>query len=150
MIYAFAIGFFAGLRSLTPPAVTAWAARLGWLDLYRPLSLVGSVPSVAILTVLGLAELVGDKLPQTPNRTAALGLIARLLSGSFCGACLASSAGEPTFVGALLGATGGIAGAFGGYAARKRLVRGLNAPDISVALIEDLLAVAGSIWIVSR
>ena len=150
MVYSFVIGFFAGLRSMTPPAVSAWAARLGWLDLARPLSLVGLLPSAAGFTVLALAELTGDKLPQAPSRTAALGLIARVATGGFCGACIASSAGQAIFLGGLLGATGGIAGAFGGYAVRKRLVRGLNAPDIYVALIEDFIAVAGSIWIVSR
>ena len=47
LLLAFLIGFFAGLRSLTPPAATAWAAYLGWLKLERPLSLVGSAPAVA-------------------------------------------------------------------------------------------------------
>jgi uncharacterized membrane protein len=31
LILAFRIGFFSGLRSLTAPAATAWAVRLGWL-----------------------------------------------------------------------------------------------------------------------
>jgi hypothetical protein len=31
LLFAFLIGFFAGLRSLIPPAVTAWATHLGWL-----------------------------------------------------------------------------------------------------------------------
>ena len=35
--FAFLIGFFAGLRSLTAPAVTAWAVHLGWLKLEGPL-----------------------------------------------------------------------------------------------------------------
>jgi uncharacterized membrane protein len=42
LLLAFLIGFFAGLRSLTAPAATAWAAYLGWLKLERPLSLIGS------------------------------------------------------------------------------------------------------------
>ena len=32
-LFALGIGFAAGLRSLTPPAVVAWAAHLGWLNL---------------------------------------------------------------------------------------------------------------------
>src|SRR5512137_1563938 len=58
LLLAFLIGFFAGLRSLTAPAATAWAVYLGWLRLERPLSLIGSILSVAILTLLALAELV--------------------------------------------------------------------------------------------
>ena len=58
MFFAFLIGFFAGLRSLTAPAATAWAVYLGWLKLERPLSLIGSVPAVAIFTLLAVVELV--------------------------------------------------------------------------------------------
>jgi uncharacterized membrane protein len=77
LVLAFLIGFFAGLRSLTAPATTAWAVYLGSLKLQGPLALIGSIPSVAIFTVLPLVELVADKLPQTPNRTSPPGLIAR-------------------------------------------------------------------------
>ena len=37
LLLAFLIGFFGGLRSLTPPAIVAWGAHLGWLNLARPL-----------------------------------------------------------------------------------------------------------------
>jgi len=50
----------------------------------------------------------------------------------------------------MLGAIGGIVGCFGGYQARARLVKALGVPDICVALIEDLVAVAGCLWVVSR
>jgi len=36
LLLVFLIGFFAGLRSLTAPAATAWATYLGWLRLERP------------------------------------------------------------------------------------------------------------------
>ncbi len=61
MLFAFLIGFFAGLRSLAAPAMTAWAVYLGWLKLERPLSLIGSLPAVAIFTLLAVVELVADK-----------------------------------------------------------------------------------------
>ena len=70
LFLAFLIGFFAGLRSLTAPAATTWAVYLGWLKLDGPLALIGSFPAVAILTVLAIVELVADKLPRTPSRTA--------------------------------------------------------------------------------
>jgi uncharacterized membrane protein len=63
LVLAFLIGLFAGLRSLTAPATTAWAAYLGWLKLQGALVLIGSTPSVAIFTLLALVELVTDKLP---------------------------------------------------------------------------------------
>ena len=94
LLFAFLIGFFGGLRALTAPAVTAWAVHLGWLKLQGPLALMGSIPSVAIFTLLAVVELVADKLPKTPSRTAPPGLIARIIMGGLSGACVAAGAGE--------------------------------------------------------
>lgn len=147
---AFLIGFFAGLRSLTAPAATAWAVYLGWLKLAFPLAYIGVWPSVAILSVLAVIELIADKLPQTPNRTEALGLAARIVTGGLTGACVAAGAGQSILFGAVLGAAGGVAGCFLGYRARKGLVRALGAPDLSIALVEDLVAITGCLWVLSR
>jgi uncharacterized membrane protein len=149
-LLAFLIGFFAGLRSLTPPAAVAWAAHLDWLKLQGTLALIGSFPSVAVLTLLAIAELVADKLPGIPNRTSPPGLIARIVTGGIAGAGIANAGGQSALVGAVLGAAGGVAGCFGGYYARTRLVKALGSPDIYVALAEDLIAVAGCLWVVTR
>jgi uncharacterized membrane protein len=150
LLFAFLIGFFAGLRSLTPPAAVAWAVHLGWLKLARPLSLIGSLPAVIILSLLAITELVFDKLPNTPSRTAPPGLIARIVTGAFTGACVSLGGGKSAFAGAALGVVGGIVGTFAGYYARARLVRSLRQPDFNVALLEDLVAIGGSLFIVSR
>ena len=150
LLLAFLIGLFAGLRSLTPPAAVAWAVYLGWLILARPLSLIGSLPAVVILSVLALTELIFDKLPNTPSRTAPPGLIARIVTGALTGACVSLGGGQSALVGAGLGLLGAIVGCFGGYQARVRLVRSLRQPDFNVALLEDLLAIGGSLFIVSR
>src|SRR5262245_37061511 len=121
---AFLIGVVAGLRSLTAPAVVAWAAHLGWIELGgSPLSFMQSTVAVVVATLLALGELVFDKLPSAPNRTALLGLAARILLGGLCGAAIASSRAAPITLGAALGGAGGIVGAFGGYEIRKRLTR---------------------------
>ena len=149
MFFAFLIGLFAGLRSLTAPAAVAWAAYLGWLGLDPPLSLIGSLPAVIILTLLALGELVVDKLPNTPKRTEIPGLIARMLTGGIAGACIADGGAQPALPGAVLGAAGGLVGAFAGYQLRTRVVNGLAIRDLYVALGEDLIAIAGCLWIVS-
>lgn len=151
LIFAFLIGVFAGLRALTAPAVTAWAAHLGWLKLQSPLAWLGSLPAAIVFTVLALAELVSDKLPKTPSRTAPPGLIARIVTGGLCGAaiCLAGTQ-QGWLVGAIVGVVGAIVGCFGGYQLRKRLVKALGTPDYVVAVIEDLVAIGGSLWVVSR
>jgi uncharacterized membrane protein len=150
LVLAFLIGLFAGLRSLTAPATTAWAAYLGWLKLQGALVLIGSTPSVAIFTLLALVELVTDKLPQTPNRTSAPGLIARIVMGGLTGACVAAGGGQGVFLGAMTGGVGAIAGCFGGFQARTGLVKALGTRDFYVAVIEDLVAIAGCLWVLSR
>jgi uncharacterized membrane protein len=150
LVLAFLVGLFAGLRSLTAPAATAWAAYLGWLRLQGSLALIGSIFSVAIFTVVAVVELVADKLPKTPNRTSPPGLIARLVMGGLTGACVAAGGGQEAVLGAVLGAVGGVVGCFGGFHARTGLVKALGTRDMYVALIEDLVAIAGCFWVVSR
>jgi uncharacterized membrane protein len=99
--------------------------------------------------VLAVGELVVDKLPGTPNRTAALGLTARLVLGAMSGAALCIAGGQSAALGAVLGGMGGTVGAFAGYKARTGLVRILKVPDLVIALLEDVAAVGGSFLIVS-
>ena len=150
LLLAFLIGLLAGLRTFTPPAAVAWAVYLGWLTLARPLSLIGSLPAVIILSLLALTEVMFDKLPNTPNRTAPPGLIARIVTGGLTGACVSLGSGKSAYLGAGLGLLGGIVGCFAGYQARARLVKSLRQPDFNVALIEDLIAIGGSLFVVSR
>jgi uncharacterized membrane protein len=148
---AFLIGVVAGLRTMTAPAVVAWAANRDGLDLHgTPLAFMGSTAAVAVFTVLALGELVVDKLPSTPNRTALPGLIGRSVLGGLSGAGVAAAGVQSIALGAILGAAGGIAGAFAGYEVRSRLVRGLKVPDFVSALLEDAVAIAGGLLIVSR
>ncbi len=148
---AFGIGVVAGLRSLTAPAVVAWAAYLGWLNLSGSrLAFMGSVWAVAIFTLGALAELVADQLPNTPARTAAPGLTARIVTGLLTGACLGIAAGTSPWLAAVMGALGALAGTFGGYQARVGLVRRLGVPDFAIAIAEDLVAVGLGLFLVSR
>jgi uncharacterized membrane protein len=151
LFLVFGIGVVAGLRSMTAPAVVAWAAHLGWIHLSgSPLAFMGSPWAVGIFTLGALGEFIADQLPSTPARTAAVGLTARIVVGLLTGACLAVAGGASYWLGALIGATGAIAGAFGGYQARVRLVRGLHVPDAAVAIPEDLVAIGLGLLLVSR
>ena len=150
LLFAFLIGFFTGLRSLTPTAVTAWATHSGWLKVPSPLSWIGTTTAAVIFTLLALLELVTDKLPKTPSRTAPPGLIARILLGALSGASIASAGEEGIVLGAASGIVGALAGTYGGYQARTRLVKALGTPDFVIALLEDLVTIGGSLWVVSR
>lgn len=149
VILAFGIGVVAGLRSMTAPAVVAWAAHLGVLRLDGThLAFMGSTWAVALFTLGALGEYVADKLPNTPSRTAPVGLIARVVTGGICGACLAVAGGA--WIGAIAGAIGGIAGAFGGYQARTGLVRSFKVKDLFIAIPEDLIAIGLGVLLVTR
>jgi uncharacterized membrane protein len=151
LLLVFGIGVVTGLRCMTAPAVVAWATHLGWINLHgSPLAFMGSAWAVGIFTVGALGEFVGDLLPTTPARTAALGLTARIVIGLLTGACLGIAGGASYWLGALIGAIGAIAGAFGGYQARVRLVRGLHVPDAAIAIPEDLIAIGLGLLVVSR
>ena len=148
---AFGIGVVAGLRSMTAPAVVAWAAHLGWINLSgSPLAFMGSIWAVAVFTLGALGEFVADQLPSTPPRTKGPGLIARIVMGLLAGACLALAGGASLIGGAILGAIGSLVGAFGGYYARTGLMRSLRVPDFAVAIPEDLVAVGLGLLLVTR
>ena len=141
-LFALLIGFSSGLRTFTAPAVVCWAAHLGRLNLHgSPFSFMGSKVTVAIFTLLALYEYVYDLLPKTPSRTTPGPLIARIISGGLCGACLFTSASHAWIVGALLGGIAAVVGAFAGYHARKNLVQSLKAKDAMIAIPEDLVAI---------
>jgi uncharacterized membrane protein len=150
-LFVFGIGFASGLRSLTPAAVVAWAAHLGWLNLSdSPLAFMGSTIAVVIFSLLAVLELIGDVRPSTSKRTAPVPLTARIITGGLCGACLCAAGHQSLIVGAILGAIGGIIGAFAGYEARRRLVAALNTKDVFIALLEDLVTIGLAYFFVSH
>jgi uncharacterized membrane protein len=114
------------------------------------LAFLGSTAALWIFTALALIELVVDKLPQAPDRRKIASLLNRIVMGGICGAALCVSGGQSLAVGALLGALGAVAGAYGGYEVRHRIVTSGKAPDFAIALLEDIIAVGGDFWIVSR
>jgi uncharacterized membrane protein len=152
-VFAFAIGIgiVSGLRSLLAPAVVAWAAHFDLLNLNgSPLAFMGSRTAVVIFTIFAIGELIADKLPKTPNRTAFAPLLARILLGGLSGACLFVAAGKSLLSGALFGGIGGVIGAFACYEIRRRIVSNLHVKDLFVAICEDVVAIALACFFVSR
>ncbi|QEN13923.1 DUF4126 family protein [Mycolicibacterium sp. ELW1] len=143
LLLALLIGVVAGLRAMTAPAVVAWGAFLGWIDVTGKWSeWVGSWITVAVLTVLLFVELVTDQLPKTPSRKTTPQFLTRLLTGAFAGAVI-GSAFFHTFSSVGAGIIGAVLGTLGGYEARSRLVAANGGRDLPVAIAEDVLAVGG-------
>ena len=150
-LLAFGIGLVTGLRSMTGPAVVCWAAHLGWLNLEGSrLAFMESTAATYGFSVLALGELVADKLPFVPNRTSPGPLFGRIVLGSLSGAAISVAGGQSAVVGAILGGAGGVIGAFAGYRARADLVGKSRLPDWAIALLEDIVAVGGGLFLVSR
>lgn len=152
VLLALLIGVVAGLRSLTAPAVVAWAAApalLGWIDLRGTwASWLASIVAVVVFTVLAVGELVNDKLPKTPARTAPPIFAARIVTGGLAGAALGAWP-HWTFTALGAGVIGAVLGTLGGYQARTRLVALTGGKDLPIALLEDVVAIAGGFAILA-
>ena len=147
MIYALAllIGVAAGLRAVAPIAAISWAAWLGWIDLSAtPLAFLGNVIVVIVITLVAVAELVSDQLPNTPSRKVPVQFGTRILLGALAGALLMPGS---WIIGALLGAIGSVIGTFGGADMRARLARSFGR-DLPAALVEDAFAIILALGVV--
>jgi len=151
MVAIFLLGFIDGLRSMTAPALVCWSAYFGWLHVDgTKLAFLKHPATLIFVTLLALGELVADKLPRTPARTAAVGLTARIVLGAACGVAVAIAMGISVPMAAVVGCMGAIVGAFGGYHLRHALVTKGHLPDLAVALGEDLFAILGGLILVSH
>jgi uncharacterized membrane protein len=155
LLFALLIGVVAGLRALAAPAVVAWGAVLGWISLDGTWAQWVAHPiTVTVLTILALGELVTDQLPRTPSRRVPMQFGARLATGAFSGAVLATGAVfNPTawvVVGAIGAALiGAVIGTLGGAEARQKLVAANGGRDLPVALVEDAIAILGGFAVVA-
>lgn len=138
------IGAVASARSMTPMATIA-AARLagrrtpGELFLLdRPIFKFGAL-------AMGAGELYGDKMKTAPDRTVALGLIARVASAGIAGAALAPKGREGA--GAAVAVATAVPMAYLTLAGRKQGMARLG--QTRSGLIEDALIVAAGIAIVA-
>jgi uncharacterized membrane protein len=136
------LGLVTGMRTFTPMAVLCWFAYLGYLPVDGTwASWVMKLTTAIVFTVLALGELVGDKLPKTPSRTAPAPLILRLAFGGLIGAIVAAGLNGSGVEAVILSVLGVAVGAFGGYLVRREIVLRLRSKDWPVALLEDVSAI---------
>jgi len=138
------IGAVASCRSMTPMATIA-TARLAHRktpgDLYlldRPVFKYGAL-------AMGLGELAGDKMKSAPDRTVALGLIARIMSAGIAGAALAPKGHEKA--GAAAAIATAVPLAYLSLAGRKQAMAKMG--QTKSGLIEDAFVVAAGAAIVA-
>jgi uncharacterized membrane protein len=133
LLLSFSLGIVSGLRTFTPLAAV----------LLRRGSVWGIVLSVA-----AVAEYVIDMLPNTPARTAPVGLTARVISGALVGWLIATMHGGQGISGAIVGIIGAVIGTYAGYAARCEAIKRIGA--YPAAITGDLIAIGLAALIVTR
>ena len=140
------LGGLTGLRTMTPMAVLCWFSYAHDLPVHRSWAFwTTRLVTAVVFTVLAAGELIGDKLPQTPNRTAPFPLLARMGFGGLVGAIAATGLQGSVIEGILLGVISSVAGTFLGFHLRQHLVKDRAFPDLPVALVEDALAIGLSV-----
>jgi uncharacterized membrane protein len=136
-----------GCRTMTPIAVLCWFAYIGRLHVAGTWAFwTANLISAIVFTVLALGEYIGDKLPQTPNRTDPPLLAGRAAFGALVGAIVVTSLHQSLAIGIVLGAVSAVAGAFAGFYARRFLTRDRKLPDFPIALAEDAITIGLAVF----
>ena len=140
------LGFLTGARSMTPIALVCFFAYRKHLWLHDTWAAWAYHPaSVIVFGLLAVGELVGDKLPHTPNRTQVFPLVARIAFGGLVGALCATGLGDSAIEGIAFGAVAAFAGTFVTFHIRKYLVENRGFKDLYVAITEDIVVIGLSV-----
>ncbi len=153
-LQAAALGVVAGMRSATASATVASYVHqrrsriLASPELAQsPLRYLASPLAGNALSLIALGEMVIDKLPFVPKRTAVPSLAARALSGGVAGAVVALMyRGSPLLAG-LIGALSATGATYGAYYLRQQLTENTAVPDAVVGGLEDLLVIGAGYYL---
>ena len=105
-----------------------------------PLRWLATPTSATVFGFLALGEIVGDKLPMTPNRIDPGPLFGRTATGALSGAAICQAEGEETMIGAAIGAASALASTFAFYHLRRLAGQSKLIPDPVLGAVEDVFA----------
>jgi uncharacterized membrane protein len=100
------------------------------------------------LGLLGITELVFDKLPQAPDRTAKGGPVIKAGAAALCGAAIYQADGKKGITGALTGGLAALASTYAFCNLRKTVCKKTGIKDPVIGGLEDALAIAGGMALV--
>ncbi len=115
-----------------------------------PLRLLAKPGVANLLKVLTAGELVGDKLPNTPDRIVPQQLTTRAASGALVGATWYKAQGGSALTGALVGGLGAVAATFLTFYLRKGISQQTGLDIATVGAGEDALVMAGGVALSPR
>lgn len=138
-----ALGALAGMRSLSAPALLSRSLSESGDGQLRdtPLHLLENKTVATVLGGLAASELLGDKIPNIPNRIDPPALIMRGASGALVGAALYLGQRKKVAEGAAIGAAAAIAATFASFYLRQSLGKATGIADPVFGVFEDALVV---------
>ncbi len=137
------LGAVSGMRSMAAPAIVSRLASSGLLPIDESqIDFLNKSATAKTTAVLAVGEMIADKLPFIPNRTDALPLITRAISGAMSGAAFSNGKKRSALFGALCGMAAAIGATYGAFKLRQMAKERLEIPDTVVAVAEDALVAA--------
>ena len=137
------LGAISGMRSMAAPAIVSRLAHTGLLPLQdSQIKFLSHKNSAKTTAVMAIGELVADKLPFIPNRTAVFPLVTRAVSGALSATAFTRARKRSVAVGALIGSLAAVGASYGAYKLRKAIGEKTHLPDTIVAVAEDALVAA--------
>lgn len=135
------MGAVAGMRALSAPAILS--EELSKMPTHTlansPLHFLQSDSVAKGLAVLAATELIGDKIPNVPDRINPPALAVRAASGAVVGATIFLANKDKTLKGAVIGAAAAIVGTFASFYLRKAIKEYAHLPDSVSGAIEDAI-----------
>ena len=145
------LGFISGMRTTFAPALTAhfFSKKPNAALAQSKLGFIQS-PAAAIVTkLMAVAEIIGDKLPDTPDRTVAPQVMARVASGAFTGAVFSTANKDNVVKGILIGGATALAATFATFYARKYVSKNTFIKEPVTGAFEDAFAIESGILLLS-
>jgi uncharacterized membrane protein len=149
---AIGLGAIAGMRTMSAPSFlsTALTKLPSPLLAKTPFRYLQSDYVSKALQLMATSELIGDKLPNVPDRIKLPSLIARTASGGLVGATLFTVNKDKALKGALIGAIAAAAATFGSYYLRQALNRNTPLPSSVSGNLEDALILGSGLMLVKE
>lgn len=135
------MGTLAGMRAVSAPALlsrTLSDEKNSALS-HTPLRFLQNKYVANTLTALAASEIIGDKIPNVPDRIEMPSLLTRMASGALVGAALFMSNRQNGVQGAAIGAAAALAGTYASFYLRKALRDNTSISDPVYGALEDAL-----------
>jgi len=148
---ALTLGILAGMRTTAGPLTANQLLRGRHTHHHEnlPLKFMRSETAGIVFGIAAVGELITDKLPSTPSRTAPVGVIARCLSGSLAGAAICKANGNTAISGALLGLAGALCATYAFHSLRKNVVKQTHIADPWIGGAEDAIVIGTGIALIN-